>query len=190
MGAGGRRATHLRIGAVVTTAVVTVFVAGCEAASTVDEANNSATVAAPTTSALAAPSGEDEHEAVVVAYDAFWARHTQIRDWPESTWDKELGEVAVDPQLTRTLQAMRFNRNSGITTYGSVTSRITEVEVDGDRATVTDCQDASRSGQADMKTGERKTVGVPRNPVTARMVRDAADGRWKVAEIRYPGGEC
>lgn len=68
-------------------------------------------------------------------------------------------------------------------------NRITDVDIDGDEATVEDCQDTSETGQADAETGERKTVGVERAPTRARMERSGA-GEWKVAEVTHPDGEC
>ncbi len=101
-----------------------------------------------------------------------------------------MAALAADPQLSTALEAMRRNKEVGVKPYGDVTTRITGVDVQGDRATVTDCQDGSRSGQADAATGDRKTVGSPRIPIHAQMVRDAADGRWRVSQLAYPGGQC
>lgn len=142
--------------------------------------------APPATSAPA----QSERDAVVASYEEFWDRHSRLRDRPASSWRGELAEVAVNPQLKITLQGMRFNRANGITTYGTVRPRITKVIVEGNTATVVDCQDASRAGKADLETGEKKTVGVPRNPVRARLERVTDSGEWKVAKITFPGGDC
>ena len=101
-----------------------------------------------------------------------------------------MAAIAVDPQLSTTLDAMRRNKTMGLTTYGDVTVRISSVEIAGGTATVVDCQDASHAGQADAATGARKTVGVPRMPVHATLVRDPADGQWKVSQLDFPGGAC
>ncbi|SDU12038.1 hypothetical protein [Amycolatopsis keratiniphila] len=138
----------------------------------------------------ATSSGQDERAAVKTAYSAFWSRTLQADDEPEETWRAAMAAVAVDPQLTTTLNAMRTQKQAGIKVYGDVTARIQSVEVDGASAIVRDCQDASRTGQADATTGDPKTVGVPRNPVSADLKRDSSDGRWRVAKVAFPGGTC
>lgn len=164
--------------------VATVAFGGCDTAPD-PEAPPSSVLNAPTHASVSA---QPERDAVVAAYDQFWDRMHTVPHDPESTWDDAMAEVAVNPQLKITLQGMRLAKERGVTSYGTVTSRITDVDIDGDEATVMDCQDASESGQADATSGEKKTVGVKRNPVEARLHRD--NGRWKVAEISYPGGEC
>lgn len=63
------------------------------------------------------------------------------------------------------------------------------MRLDGARAVVTDCQDASHSGQADATSGEPRTVGVARN-LTAGTLERGPDGTWRVTRIDYPGGGC
>ncbi|MGC7093954.1 hypothetical protein ACPZ19_04760 [Amycolatopsis lurida] len=124
------------------------------------------------------------------AYTAFWSRSLQADDKPVDAWHDEIAAVAVDPQLTTTVEAMRNQKQAGITVYGDVTARITSVDINGDGAKVVDCQDASRTGQADAQTGDPKTVGVPRNPVNADLIRVGPDGLWKVSQVSFPGGTC
>ncbi|WP_148311471.1 hypothetical protein [Amycolatopsis japonica] len=138
----------------------------------------------------ASSAGHDERSAVEAAYSAFWSRTLQTDDEPEDSWRAAMAAVAVDPQLTTTLNAMRAQKQAGIKVYGDVTARIQSVQVDGASAIVRDCQDASRTGQADAATGDPKTVGVPRNPVSADLKRDSSDGRWRVAKVAFPGGTC
>ncbi len=138
----------------------------------------------------ASSSGQDERAAVESAYSAFWSRTLRTDDEPEETWRAAMAAVAVDPQLTTTLNAMRRQKQAGINVYGDVTARIQSVRIDGASAMVSDCQDASRTGQADAATGDPKTVGVSRNPVSADLRRDSTDGRWRVAKVAFPGGTC
>ncbi|WP_143086496.1 hypothetical protein [Amycolatopsis saalfeldensis] len=136
------------------------------------------------------PSGQDQKQAVEAAYTQFWPRSLAIPGTPESAWRNAMAELAVDPQLSITLDAMSRNKQAGVKPYGDVTTRISRVELDGDHATLNDCQDGSRSGQADAATGDRKTVGTSQIPIRAHLVRDVADGRWKVSQLEYPGGPC
>ncbi|NKQ51980.1 hypothetical protein HFP15_03685 [Amycolatopsis sp. K13G38] len=164
------------------------LVAGCGSApqpTTLSSVNLSA---AP--SQAPAPPVQDERAAVEAAYTQFWPRSSQAPHKPEDTWQGTMALIAVDPQLSITLEAMHRNRAAGLTTYGEVVVRISSVEVAGNTATVVDCQDASRAGQADAGTGDPKTVGVSRMPVTAAMKRDPVSGQWKVAQLNFPGGAC
>ncbi|GAA2778826.1 hypothetical protein [Crossiella cryophila] len=131
----------------------------------------------------------DTNAAVTAAYREFWQVSDSIDKRPEPEWQTKLSAVAVDPQLRRTVQGLGLLREQSVVLYGTTTARVTAVEVAGDRATVQDCQDASKSGQADAKTRRPKTVGVERNPITTTMAR-GADGRWRVADVVFGGGAC
>jgi hypothetical protein len=123
------------------------------------------------------------------AFMHFWSVSNGVIQERDGAWRLELAVVAVEPQLSQMVDNLNSLKSRGIAVYGTTVEYVTKVDVDGDTATVTDCQDASQSGQLDIKTGERTTVGVPRNPVTGRMQRDEK-GDWRVAEISFPGGTC
>jgi hypothetical protein len=168
-----------------------VLVAGCSGGGDpAPAASSSPNLSAPSQASTAPTSGQDERPAVEAAYTQYWPRSAQTPHKPEDTWHDAMAAIAVDPQLSTTLEAMHRNKSVGLTTYGDVTVRISSVEVTGDSATVVDCQDASHAGQADATTGDRKTVGVPRMPVHATVVHDTADGQWKVSQLDFPGGAC
>ncbi|ASR36611.1 hypothetical protein BAY61_18195 [Prauserella marina] len=173
--------------AVVSAVLVPLLGAGCSAGSEPAATASSPNLSAPSQNA-ATPSDKDSGKDIEAAYSDFWVVSLTIDDKPEETWRDELGAVMVEPQLSITLDAVRSQAQAGITVYGDVTARIVSVEVAGDAATVVDCQDASRTGQADAETGDRKTVGVERNPVNAELKR--VDGQWKVAQVSFPGGTC
>jgi len=164
-----------------------VLLAGCSSSGAPAPAT-SPNLSAP--SQAPSSSGQDDRVAIEAAYTAFWSRSLHSGDKPEDTWKDTMTVVAVDPQLTTTLNAMRYQKQVGIKAYGDVTARIVSVQVNGASAKVVDCQDASHTGQADAKTGDPKTVGVARNPVNADLKRDSADGQWKVAQVAFPGGTC
>jgi hypothetical protein len=110
--------------------------------------------------------------------------------YPPGRWRQVLGAVAVDPELGLILANAEAQRRNGIILYGQVIPRPAVQSIRGaDRATVIDCGDASHAGQADARTGQRKTVGVARNPVVAVLTR-GRDGIWRVSTIRFPGGSC
>lgn len=183
-------ASRLRRGGLQTTLIAAVLITALTSCDTDPDSggrNGNPDLSAPSASS-GTTSVETEREVIVADYEEFWVRLRYVEDKAESTWDRYLAEVAVDPQLKLSLQATRFQKQNGIALYGEVRSRISDVKVDGDKATIVDCQDASESGQADATTGKKKTVGVPRNPVRARLELD--HDQWKVAKITYPGGDC
>lgn len=145
------------------------------------------------TSAVASPSAATskgaDRAAVERVYRRFWVvSSTFARDYPEVQWKRVLGQVAADPQLSFTVGAARIQRRNGITVYGQPIPHPTVLPINGaDTATVRDCQDASKTGQAD-RNGHPKTVGIPHNPVVATLSR-TSEG-WRVTRIHFPGGEC
>jgi hypothetical protein len=176
--------------------VAGVMLGGCDGGATTQAGSSpAATDATPTASTPpATPTADREaadRSAVEAAYRQFWVVVVTFdQRYPEREWPTVLGRVAVDPELGLVLASTRQQRRNGIKVYGSVIPRPTVLPINGsNRAQVTDCQDASKSGQADAKTGQPRTVGVPRNPVTAVLVR-RADGRWRVSSIKHPGATC
>ncbi|WP_258349004.1 hypothetical protein [Saccharopolyspora gregorii] len=129
-----------------------------------------------------------EQAAVVDAYERFWVVSRGLPQHPAERWRPELEQVAAGPMAETILVNLDRQREQGITLYGEVHPRISDVRLDSDRAVVTDCQDSSSSGQADA-SGKPKTVGVARNPVSGTLQR-GADGAWRVTRIDYPMGGC
>ena len=165
-------------------AAVIVLAAGCTAGSTTTPPRPTRPPVTPTSPSTQGASADIEH-----AYVDFWAVSNKVVHDEPAAWSSGLAAVAVEPQLTRMLTNLDTLRSRNIAVYGETHEHVTKVAVDGFAATVTECQDASGSGQADAKTGEKKTVGIPRNPVTAHM-QLGGDGKWRVSEIVYPGGTC
>jgi hypothetical protein len=159
-----------------------------------DNARSPAAQPRPTPPAGATASADREaadRRAAEQAYRQFWqVSWTFDQHYAQNQWRDVLGAVAVDPELSLLLSGAQRQRQHGITLYGAVIPHPTVPPVNGkNTATVRDCQDASHSGQADAKTGKAHTVGVARNPVVATLAR-GEDGRWRVSQIRYPGGRC
>jgi hypothetical protein len=127
--------------------------------------------------------------AIRAAYDEYWRVEHTVLQLPESQWPATIGKVAAEPQLSRVVDGLRSLRSQSITLYGSVTSRVSSVDIAGSRATLRDCQDASKAGQADATSGKPKTVGVARSPIEATLER-GTDGSWRVTGVTYPGGTC
>lgn len=126
---------------------------------------------------------------VVAAYRQFWyvAQHLDVQQ--ETAWRATLARVATDPALTRILDELRGRVDAGYHQFGSVIPRPTAISVHGDRASVLDCQDASRTGELDDSTGLATNVGQARTPVAAVLVR-GTDHRWRVSDANYLSGDC
>ena len=73
--------------------------------------------------------------------------------------------AAAEPLLPRLLAGMRGQAAAGVRQFGTVVTRPTVVRLVGDRASVVDCQDASRSGVVYARTGLPNSVGSPRTAV-------------------------
>jgi len=175
-----RPCQHL-VQALVISAIVAGFGTGCS------DTQMARPVAPSSAGKSSAPS--DDSADVKVAYEKFWDIGNAVIRQDSAQWNGQLAAVATDPQLSRMLDNLKTLQSRSLTVYGATREHVTKIDVAGDVATVQDCQDASGTGQADAKTGEHKTVGVPRSPVSARMQR-TTDGKWRVAEISYPGGTC
>ena len=132
---------------------------------------------------------DSERTAVEAAYRKFWEVSWDVDKQPVGRWRPLLATVSVDPELTRLYAGTKAQSTAGIRLYGKVVPRPTVLRASGGRAEVRDCQDASKAGQADARSGKPKTVGVARAPVTASLVR-GSDGVWRVSDVRYTGGSC
>ncbi|MDF5759043.1 hypothetical protein [Spongiactinospora sp. TRM90649] len=93
-----------------------------------------------------------------------------------------LKHVATRPLLDTMLEGIAALRASGRVTWGNPTLHTFDVKVQGDRATLHDCQDARKAGQADARSGKRLTHGMPGTHMVAALIKEA-DGVWRVAKV-------
>lgn len=171
--------------------VVAVVVVSCDRSSPAAKAPTTAS-STPTPVASAGSATERvDRAAVEVAYRRYWVLSRVFdQQYPESQWRRVLGEVVAEPHLSLVLARARTQHRDGIKLYGQVIPRPTVLPINGAVvATVRDCQDASRAGQADAVTGRPRTVGVPRNSVLATLHR-GPDDAWRMYSIDYPGTKC
>lgn len=188
-----RAARGRRLGAVAVGAAVAVLaVAGCSedrptpGASPIASATSRPS-SSPTSAASPSPT---DTAAVLEVYGVFWPVLTTFdRRYPEGQWRVVLGRFSVDPQLSQAIAVAKEQRRNGITLYGQPRPRTPQTRINSKaKATLTDCVDFSRSGQADAKTGQRKTVGLARTRVTLTLSK-GPDG-WRVSAVAFPGGNC
>ena len=124
------------------------------------------------------------------AYRRFWATAQAVDRRPPEQWRTVLSTVTGEPLLDELLDGLAEQRDDGIVMYGTVEPRPTVAQIAGGRATVMDCQDASRSGELDSATGAIERVGAARTAVAAVLRYDTRAGAWKVTEARYLDEPC
>jgi hypothetical protein len=143
-----------------------------------------------TTPTLAPPPHPSDPTADVDnAYTQFWSVTWTVGTLPPDQWRPRLQQVAADPVLTQLVNGAQAHHDQDISLYGNVIPHVSNVQVSGDQATVTDCQDDSHAGQADAATGAQKTVGVVRTPIRGTLQLGPSN-HWRVTRIDYLGGTC
>ncbi len=184
-----QRATWSR--AVVALAAPLLAGVGCDASNKAPAPPVSAvSPASRATGGSSAPRGRvGDRTTLVGAYRRFWAVASTVDSQPEPGWRALLAAVTAEPLLSRLVSGLEAQAASGSRQYGAVVTHPTVVHVDADRASIVDCQDASRSGLLDTATGLPSTVGSPRTPVAATLLRDP-NGVWRVSDARYLDGGC
>lgn len=179
---------HRLIAAPVLVLVTVMGIAACHGEPDSSPPSTIPNTTVPTESQTATP--VSDRDAIEAAYTRFTSLSSDLdRQYPQEQWRQVFGEVATDPALTTVLANITAQREGGVTTYGELIPHVSDVSIDGDQATLRDCQDGSHAGQADAATGERRTVGVEHAPVVAELVR-GEDGMWRVSHVEYIGGEC
>ena len=170
-------------------AAVAVAAAACDGPPSPGASSVSSGAGSRQPQATSSVTTESERTAVEAAYRKFWEVSWDVDKQPAVLWRPLLATVYVDPELTRLYAGTKAQNTAGIQLYGKVVPRPSVLRLAGGRAEVRDCQDASKAGQADARSGTPKTVGVARAPVTASLVR-GPDGVWRVSDVRYTGGSC
>jgi hypothetical protein len=150
-------------------------------------APSAASPSQPITTVPPSASPNSVEATVLAAYTGFW------RVLPEAAAATEdsgrlriLVPVTTDPEISQLISNLAAQRAAGKTLYGAALPRPAVPQVDGDTASVADCQDASQSGVADVSTGRKETVGVARNPVRTTLKKRG--DVWKVATVEFPAG--
>lgn len=121
-----------------------------------------------------------------VAAEAQWTKYWEIYaalpHTPEDQWDSLLAPVAVESMINAAKDDARSIRDEGNDTYGMVGHRFTWTKPIGgsDTAVLQDCNDSSQAGAYETATGNKITVGVPRQNTMGTLVR-GADGVWRVS---------
>lgn len=153
-------------------------VTACQSSDSVRQPISTATSA----SATPTPIPTADKDAVLAAYRELYRVGPRAEQAPAEERRTILAQVATQPLLDTMLKGIDALRASGRVTWGQPVLHVFEVQVQGDRAALHDCQDARRAGQADDRTGKRLTHGMPRTHMVAALVKEP-DGVWRVAKV-------
>lgn len=163
-----------------TVAVLFLFASGCRGnggdPKAVTSTTGATTTSTPPTSSTIAP--DPGHAEILAAYQAFWDDFRAAAD-PMNPAHPRLEAHSTGRELS--FLRTRFTRLRGerIVIRGSIDLAAKVTSVEGDKAVLEDCHDASKLLQYDSRTGElRDTVDERRSFFRVEMLR-TADG-WKV----------
>jgi hypothetical protein len=172
-------------------AAVAVAITGCSSSSSkLADPLPSRTSVSPS-SASVTPSPTSAADAALAQYRAFWAALTPASKAPASERRAMLAPYAADPELTSLLNGIARDRDSGRVYYGTPVLRpkITTLSTARRLAVINDCQDASRTGDKDLKSGRLLTKGTPATPVVSTL-HLLNDGTWRVVFVSFPKQSC
>lgn len=128
---------------------------------------------------------------VLSQYRAFFAAITPIWSMPDAAArSKAMADLAVDPEYTTLLSAMKAARDAGEVGYGSDVVRPQLQSLVADQATLVDCQDTSKAGRQKLEGGAKVTQG-RQNDLAQVTMKRGTDGIWRVATVAYAAaGSC
>ena len=177
----------------------TTSVATVSSAATASPSQNSASdSSALQSSAVASPSpdaGTDSGLPAGEAADRAAVESQWIKSWdvylaiavtPPADREALAATVTVDPTKANMLtDAAEFDAQ-GLQTYGTLGHRISwPQDINGKTtALIDDCQDRSQAGAFKTSTGDKISVGVPRDHYQGNLVK-GDDGVWRVADVYY-----
>jgi hypothetical protein len=135
------------------------------------------------------PSGQSPAQTVVLDhYRSFFRALPRASRLDEEPQIALLRQYLTGPALAEVAGTLAAQRAHGKVLYGEPVLRPDPVVLRGAVATIRDCQDSSRAGVQDAKTGHKDTVGVPRTLLVTTLKH--VDGTWKIASIDFRGPKC
>ena len=126
---------------------------------------------------------------VLHAYLRFWQIAQTVDRRPSNQWRPTLEPVTGQPLLDQLLDGFAAQQAHRTLQYGTVDPHPTLADLTADRASILDCQDASRSGEINRDTGIIQKAGSAHTAVAAVLRRDG-HGTWRVTEARYLPDPC
>ena len=168
-------------------AATALLMAGCSSSGGVD--TEPVELASGTPSPVVSAGAADETGVILAAYREFFARQAEISMAPKEQRKALLEPFTTDPALQRVLGGMFAAEELGEVGYGSPVVNPEVERIEGDSATVHDCQDGRNAGRKNRDSGKITTRGIRDAKVIATLKR-GDDGRWRMATIESPDEPC
>lgn len=137
------------------------------------------------------PSAAAVEKAVAQAYETYWERI-----FPASRETPERARVLLSPfatgvYLDNVVENIRSAQAKQQHPWGHVVIHLTKITVKGHEATVVDCQDTSKAGMADSRTGRLIPGSIAKQVahIHARLER-GSDAQWRVNQLIVAEKPC
>lgn len=184
VGRTGRRRTRNAYAAGL--AMVLAVSTGCGSDGDVDLES---AVSTPTATSSPTPTADPDEAAILAAYREFFARQTEISMAPKEERRVLLEPFTTDPALERVLRGMFAAEEFGEVGYGEPVVDPVVRDIDGDTATITDCQDTSMAGRKKRDGGKITTRGTEEAKAVVTAKR-GSDGQWRISTVHYEDDKC
>ena len=143
---------------------------------------------APSTTVTTGPPVPDDQQQVLASYRAFWDVYIAASN-PMNPEHPALADHAADGELDTVRRTLLARRSAGEVFKGTMDLAPKVTALDGDHATVRDCQDDNLV-VVDASSGTVKEPDDPvRKLVTVTLVRGGPAG-WKVTAIKLESEGC
>jgi hypothetical protein len=150
--------------------------------------SNSSPAAVP---AAPSPAGTSAGDQIVAAYNGYWAATKRAGLVPIDQVPTILAPYATPALISAVTNALKDIHAKLEEPWGDITVHVYSIKAAGTRASLRDCQDASRAGMADARTHQLipNTRGKPTVDYSVTLQRDS-DGKWRVGGLRNLGTSC
>lgn len=160
---------------------IALLLTGCDAE------GRTATLPSAQTMPPTSPPADDD--AATTAYTNVVAQLDTADSLPEGTRKQELSRFMSDPQLSRVLNRVEELKAENLTSYGNSIPHVQSVHVDGNKAILHDCLDASNAGLQNSRTHKKVNRGLKEEGVKAYLSK-GSDEQWRVVKIISLGEGC
>ncbi len=160
---------------------IALLLTGCDA--------EGRTATLPSIRTMPPTSPPSDDEAATTAYTNVVAQLDTADSLPADIREQELSRYMSDPQLSRVINRVRQLKAEHLTSYGKSIPHVQSVQIDGNKAILHDCLDASNAGLQSSRTQKKVNRGLKKEGVKAHLSK-GSDGQWRVVKIISLGEGC